>query len=250
MEKQILYMGDTSLNSAAGYLAGVMKHYRLSYDYLPSEARCDSAFLERSYRAVIISDYPSANFGRGDLERLAERIQAGMGLLMIGGWESFYGAAGEYSETALKDVLPVFMMSSDDRVNCAQPCLAEKKREHPVVADLPFDDVCPGIGGYNRVTTKPGSLEILSSRRFRVRREAGSFAFSPVAEAEPLLVAGSFGNGRVTAFMSDVAPHWVGGLVDWGDSRVAACAEGATPIEVGNHYARLFFQMVRWTANV
>ncbi len=250
MDKQILYVGDTSLSGAAGYLAGVMTYDKLSYDYVASDARCGPEFLERGYRAVIISDYPSANLEGKTLERLAERIQAGMGLLMIGGWESFHGAAGEYAQTVLKEVLPVVMLTSDDRVNCAQPCLVEKCQEHPIVAVLPFDDVCSGIGGYNRVTAKPGGLEVLRAQRFKVRRGSQGFVFSPMAKAEPLLVVGSFGKGRVTAFTSDVAPHWVGGLVDWGDRRVTACAQGANTVEVGDCYARFFSQMVRWTANL
>jgi len=74
--------------------------------------------------------------------------------------------------------------------------------------------------------------------------------FDPATAAERLLVVGSHGQGRVTAFTSDAAPHWVGGLVDWGDQRLTACADGANPIEVGNWYARLFVQMVAWTARI
>jgi hypothetical protein len=50
----------------------------------------------------------------------------------------------------------------------------------------------------------------------------------------PLLVTGQHGAGRVAAITTDVAPHWVGGFVDWGDARVAAQADGAPAIEVGN----------------
>jgi uncharacterized membrane protein len=250
MDKQILYLGDTALKEAASYLAGVMSHYRLSFDYRASAERFESALIEAGYRAIVISDYPSKNFSGRQLAQLADRVREGMGLLMIGGWDSFYGANGEYAETVFKEVLPVRMQSTDDRVNCPQPCLVEKNCAHPILESLPFDTACPGIGGFNRVTTKPEGLEVLSARRFSVRRETSGYTFSPFIEAEPLLVVGSFGKGRVAAFTSDVAPHWVGGLVDWGDSRVNACADGAGPIEVGDCYARLFSQMIRWTAKI
>ncbi len=246
MTKQILYVGDTALREAASYLAGVMQHFGITFDYVAS----DQPFppLGRAaYGGVILSDYPSRMFTQGQLEELATRVDGGLGLLMIGGWESFTGSGGDYGGTVLRDVLPVELDPRDDRVNCPQPCLVELHEPHPTVAGLPFEDVCPGIGGYNRLTAKPGALEVLSARPFRVSRGSQGYQFVP-GEKVPLLVAGEYGRGRVTAFASDVAPHWVGGLVDWGDARVSACGEGANPIEVGSWYARLFYQIVKWTA--
>ncbi len=250
MDRQILYLGDTALKAAGSYLAGVMTLHGISFDYLPSDERVRPELLEGAYGAVVLSDYPAVNFTGAQLERLAARVREGMGLMMIGGWESFHGAGGDYSATVLREVLPVAMQSSDDRVNCPQPCLVEKNCEHPAVDGLPFETSCPGIGGYNRVTTKPGALEVLSSRRFKVRTGRHGYSFMPADKAEPLLVVGSFGKGNVAAFASDVAPHWVGGLVDWGDRRVTACAPEANPIEVGDQYAQLFSQILRWVARI
>jgi len=245
MARQILYAGDTALRESASYLAGVMQHFGIEYDYVAS----NQLFPQPDgYRGVVISDYPARNFPPGSLEDLATRISGGLGLFMIGGWESFTGAAGEYTNTVLRDVLPVSMQSQDDRINCAQPCLIEKQLDHPTVWGLPFDEVCPGIGGYNRLTTRPAATEVLSAVSFGVTRRAQEYRFSP-RQKSPLLVVGQHGSGRVAAFASDVAPHWIGGLVDWGDSRVAACGPGANPIEVGSWYARLFFQILSWTAN-
>jgi hypothetical protein len=52
----------------------------------------------------------------------------------------------------------------------------------------------------------------------------------------------------VCAMATDAAPHWVGGLVDWGESRVEAQADGAEAIEVGNWYAELFSNIIKWNA--
>ena len=57
-----------------------------------------------------------------------------------------------------------------------------------------------------------------------------------------------FSRGRVAAFATDVAPHWVGGLVDWGDRIITAQAPGANEVEIGNWYAELLANMVGWTA--
>ena len=248
MTKSILYLGDTEITDAASYLAGVMNHYRISFDYQPSNQKFESSFLSNNYNAIIISDYPADNFSDAQLSSLTEKIAAGLGLLMIGGWESFTGANHEYTDTPIKNHLPVTMQPTDDRVNCSAPCLAEKKLEHPIVNSLPFDQNPPTIGGFNRLTAKPDSTTILSARRFDVHRQQDQFKFTPCEKPDPLLVVSSYEKARVCVFATDVAPHWVGGLVDWGDSRVKAQAPGANPIEVGSWYAKLLANMVNWTA--
>src|SRR5512132_210429 len=76
MQNQILYVGDTALREAAGYLAGVMHHFDIGFDYVPSEG--SFPLLEGSaYRGVILSDYPSKNFAAGQLEDLAVRVRGG-----------------------------------------------------------------------------------------------------------------------------------------------------------------------------
>ena len=47
-------------------------------------------------------------------------------------------------------------------------------------------------------------------------------------------MVGEFGRGRTAALATDVAPHWVGPLVDWGVPRVAAQAPQANAVEVGD----------------
>jgi uncharacterized membrane protein len=249
MHKHILYAGDDSLREAAAYLAGVMTHYSLPFQHVASSEPFSDQLLTQDQGCVVLSDYPSRNFTNEQMELLAERVRTGAGLLMIGGWSSFCGADGGYQGSALAEVLPVVLESEDDRVNCPQPCLVEKRMPHPTVDGLPFETVCPGIGGFNRLNLKPGATEILSARPFHVNRVPEGYSFVPQASA-PLLVVGTWGGGNVAALATDVAPHWVGGLVDWGDGRVHAQARGANPVEVGNWYARLLFQIVRWTARL
>jgi uncharacterized membrane protein len=117
MDKTILYCGDEALREAASYLAGVIAHCAIPFDHLPSIQRFENAFLDRTYRGMILSDYPAKNFTPGELGNLTEKVHQGTGLLMIGGWASFTGANREYTGTALREVLPVTMQEQDDRAN-------------------------------------------------------------------------------------------------------------------------------------
>jgi len=246
MNPRILYAGDTSLRGAAAYLAGVLTHAGLAFDYVSSDEPLAPHIAVAETALYIISDYPVKHFVAADFRRVAADVRDGAGLLMIGGWESFHGAAGEYPGTPIADLLPVEMLGRDDRVNSPQPCLVEKLCDHPIVAGLPLE-APPGVGGYNRVRAKPGATTVLAARHVAVRSgQGGAYAFTP-GEAAPLLVVGARGKGRTAAFTSDVAPHWVGGLVDWGDARVIAQAPGAKEIEVGSWYAEFFTRLVRWT---
>ena len=58
------------------------------------------------------------------------------------------------------------------------------------------------------------------------------------------------GRGRTAALATDVAPHWVGGLVDWGSRRVTAQAPRGEMIEVGQHYATFLTRLVEWTGSL
>lgn len=245
MTKRVLYAGDTSLSTAAGYLAGVLTHYGLEFDYLGSDEPIGPVLAGGRHGAYVLSDYPAGNFQRADFATLLDAVKAGAGLLMIGGWESFHGAKGEYHDSPLAAALPVAMGTADDRVNCPQPCVVEKLCDHPIVAGLGWNRP-PCVGGYNRVKAKAGATEVLAARHLKVVARGRRRYDTECGDSSALLVVGQYGAGRTAAFASDVAPHWVGGLVDWGDSRVTARAPGAEQIEVGCHYAALFARLVRW----
>ncbi|WP_227806819.1 glutamine amidotransferase [Sedimentisphaera cyanobacteriorum] len=244
--KDILYLGDTDLRQQGGYLAGIMSYSGMSFDYLASNLPFDENLLKNSYKAVVISDYPSSNFTASQLEQLAAKVKQGTGLIMIGGWESFQGLEGNYSDTALAEILPVSISENDDRMNCSSPLLISRESLHPAVSELPFDKQTPVIGGLNKVTPKPNSDVILKAVKFSAgKTESSSYNFSE-EKSYPLLITGSSGSSRTAAFTSDVAPHWAGQLLDWGETRIHAQAEGAEAIEVGNYYAQFFRNILKW----
>lgn len=247
MSRKVLYLGDTTLQTAAGYLAGVMTHYGIDFDYVASDVAFDAARLEDGYDALILSDYPADRFSPADFEMIVDRNRKGMGLLMIGGWESFTGLGGDYHDTPLADVLPVAMKGSDDRVNSYAPCMIQPEEAHPIIWGLPFAERAAAINGYNQWRAKEDATTVLSLRRYDAAFSGGDFQFS-LRDHDPLLVVDIVRAGRVACYAGDVAPHWAGGFVDWGDRRLALRAEGAEEVEVGDWYVEFFGNLVKWVA--
>jgi uncharacterized membrane protein len=252
MPAPILYCGDTELSGAAAYLAGLITHAGWSFDYVPSHQPLTSDMITADRRLIILSDYPAA-LARACQSQIVERVARGMGLLMIGGWESFHGLGGDWDGTPISRLLGVTTRSVDDRCNSFTPALLAPTttgESHPILAGLPWREHPPFLGGWNLVDPGPGEtlLEIHQFQRCRVATD-GSLLAAP-AGVTPGLVVHRHGDGRTAAFLSDVAPHWVGGFVDWGDHRVTAQAPGAPTIEVGGWYATFWRQLLAWTGRL
>jgi uncharacterized membrane protein len=251
MPAPILYCGDTNLEGAAGYLAGLITHFGWRFDYVPSHVAMTREVIARPHSLLILSDYPAAQFDE-ELQDLAlTQVERGMGLLMIGGWESFHGFGGNWDGTPLGKALPVEIENRDDRVNFSQPTLLTREGDenHPTTARLPWESHPPTLGGLNRVRPKEDGETVLVAIPHQVQEVDGRFVFS-ARTPHPALVLGTESHGRTAAFLSDVAPHWVGGFVDWGPERITAQAAGAAAIEVGSHYAQFWKQLLAWVGRL
>ena len=242
----ILYCGDTCLDGDAAYLAGLLTRWGFKFDYCPSDQAIDSASIT-GRRLVILSDYPSAQMNSDAQATLLAAVSRGTNLLMIGGWESFHGLGGNWDATLIAAALPVVMRSDDDRLNCDHPVLIRPVTSHPSIAGLPWLDRAPYVGGFNRFEPHPGAAVILEADRLRAQYCDGGWQVQLI-ETHPLLVIGSHGMGTTVALATDVAPHWVGGFVDWGDRRVTATAPGSKTIEVGDLYAQFWQQLLSFVA--
>jgi len=244
----VLYCGDTSLDSAAAYLAGLLTHWGWSFEYVASDQALSMAQADQPRSLVVLSDYPAQRMATDIQSVMAEQVKAGAGLLMCGGWESFHGLGGDWQDTPIAAALPVEIADRDDRRNCDHPVFLQPETDsHPLLQGLPWANRPPLIGGYNLTTVKREATLLLSAQHYQAARETGGMVITP-QEAHPLLAVATHGKGRTAALMTDVAPHWVGPLVDWGDNRVVAQAPGAEAIEVGDLYARFFHQLLSWTA--
>lgn len=251
----ILYLGDTRLDGAASYVAGVLTSAGYTFDYQPSDESATLAVFDVPRRLFIFSDYPALATSQEGQEAVLRQVRGGSGLLMVGGWDSFRGMSGHWGGQALTEVLPVVVSTEDDRLNLDQAAIAYRLGSHPILDGLPWDERPPFIGGLNRLSAKADANTLLEARLVRARRAEAALRFEELG-AFPLLVVGAHGEGRTAAFACDLAPHWVGPLVDWGTEnfplpsgggRARLRGSGAREVEVGVHYQRFVKQLIEWT---
>jgi len=171
------------------------------------------------YDVVIFSDveakifqlapgfFDRQKFGKGvltfpDRIRLTvEAVEAGLGVMFLGGWLSFTGEMGKggWNRTRLREILPVRCLEFEDLIESTEGFTAATAGpENEVLGDLDLSTFAP-ILGYNKTLPREGSQVVA-----RVK-ETG----------DPLLAVGQFGRGRTLAYTSDPAPHWGINFVFW-----------------------------------
>ncbi|HUU28533.1 MAG TPA: glutamine amidotransferase [archaeon] len=240
-DKKVLYMGDDSLQGAAAYLGGVLAHAGIGFSYCPSSEAVSPRELERASGLFIISDYPSKNLSPAAVQSLVRSVNEGTSFLMIGGWESFHGLKGGYHQGPIAGLLPVECRQADDRINWCQGVVPKVAHKHPCLEGLPWDEP-PIFCGFNGTSLKEGAVLALSARLLKIQGDRLSF----LGEECPLLVFGRSGKGKTCALTTDLAPHWVGGWVDWGEPRINAQAPKGGAVEVGVLYAKFITQLVSY----
>lgn len=242
--KKILFCGDDDIDQAAVYLAAIIHSEGYDLDYLPSALSFLPEINVQDYDLVILSDFPRALFTDSQMHRIRNYVLDGGSFLMIGGWESFYGRNGEYNNTPIEDILPVKLQEKDDRVNCGQGVLVLPGKEiDPQLKELDWEHP-PLIGGYNAFTAGENSKEHLFGKKIRITGEESNVHFQLSDEDIPLFVTGRRGKGISAALAFDLAPHWIGGMVDWGNERIHIDLEEGF-IEVGDMYHRFVKALLR-----
>ena len=243
-----LYFGDDDITRAAAYLCGIMTHADIPFEHIDSTQSVPDSLLQSHCDAIILSDYPRKQFQQGQLEMLRDTVKDGAGLIMLGGWESFHGLLGEYHTTVLADVLPVTMCHEDDRRNFAQGVLLLPTQPHTILNGLPWKTP-PLVGGLNEFVAKQNTNVLLHGLPLSIRANADRLDFSFDVKTYPMLVVGEYGKGRTAALATDVAPHWVGGFVDWGEARITQSLPSGGFVEIGSDYAKFFAQLLHWIKN-
>ncbi|MCR9292140.1 MAG: glutamine amidotransferase [bacterium] len=161
----------------------------------------------RDYDAIIIGDLDASAFSSETQRAIADRVQAGAGILFMGGYHSF--DAGGYGRSRILEPLfptrltqrsQAFGTDIDPSFHLQGKIPLLPTRPHPITNLLPEPDntrlwqQLPPMLGMNRLgPTKvgPGIQVLLES-----------------PQREPALVTGQFGNGRVLAFAANSTWRW------------------------------------------
>ena len=244
---KILYVGDSPVGGAANYLLGILRLLKATVRHLPPSATLEPSALASRYHVVILSDVPRQHVPIPAQEAIARQVARGTGLLMIGGWASFSGPCGGWRGSVIESLLPVRCLTRDDRRQFPAGALVVVTRRHGMFRPHLFASP-PSICGLNEVRPKPRSLVLLSARRIvsRVSRTTRSFSLSLDPHEYPVLAIDVNPQRRIAALTTDVAPHWCGGLVDWGSTRVRLPVRDGMQIEVGNDYVRFVAALIGW----
>jgi uncharacterized membrane protein len=145
-----------------------------------------------------------------------DAVRLGKGIMFLGGWLSFSGEMGKggWNRSGLAEILPVECLTCEDLVESTEGFTAVRAEKcSEVFSRIDFDSF-PPILGYNKTAARRGSTLHLTVSR----------------TGDPLLVTGTFGKGRVLAYMSDPAPHWGCNFIFWEryDEFWLACARLVT----------------------
>ncbi len=161
------------------------------------------------YEVYILGDVDSSAFKGNELKMLAQSVQRGAGLIMLGGFHDF--GAGGYFDTPLNGVLPV-QMDRLDRQNPDEPVRGDLQLPGP----LPMRPTMLGLMHFAlRLLPDRAENEALWSQlppldganKFR-GLSPGALVLADAGANVPLLVAHQYGDGRVMAFAGDSTWHW------------------------------------------
>ncbi|MGD0382880.1 MAG: hypothetical protein ABSA77_05100 [Thermoguttaceae bacterium] len=161
------------------------------------------------YEVYILGDVDSSVFQGDELKMLAQNVERGAGLIMLGGFHSF--GAGGYATTPLNNLLPV-TMDRFDRQNPDEPARGDLQLPGP----LPMRPTALGLMHFAlRLAPDRAKNESLWSQlpaldgayKFR-GLSPGALILADSGANVPLLVAHQYGDGRAMAFAGDSTWHW------------------------------------------
>ncbi len=166
-------------------------------------------FAPGKYAVYLLGDLDSTAFEGDELKDLAEAVNRGSGLMMLGGFQSF--GPGGYASTPLVSVLPVV----PDRLERQRP--GEKIREdvhlqgplkmRPTrIGQLHFALMLAGDRAANTALWE--KLPPLDGANRFLRLAPGAVVLAESGMNKPLLVAQNYGAGRVLAFAGDSTWRW------------------------------------------
>lgn len=163
------------------------------------------AFAPGQYDVYVIGDVPAAAIGNDNLRELADVVERGAGLMMIGGEQAF--DAGGYYNSPLANVLPIATTAANSgrRSNPASsmidsPVSLRVRKPHPITR---FGTGSESNKIWQELKPLQGANQFLG-----VKADPTVEVLLESAEGQPMLVIGGYGAGRVSAFAGDTTWRW------------------------------------------
>lgn len=159
------------------------------------------------YDAFIIGDVDATVLGDVNLKLLAEAVDKGKGIALLGGTHSF--GAGSYFDTPLAEVMPILMDRLEKQdfdapiredLHVKGPLRVLPVRSHPVTA-LAADNENDAF--WERLPPLKGANKFVG-----IKDAAGVSVLCETGDGEPILIAGEYGGGRVLVMAADSTWRW------------------------------------------
>lgn len=198
----------------------------LKLDAIPTEA----AQLDR-FDVIVVGDLDSTYFKPPAMERLVDRVRAGAGLLMLGGYHSL--GPGGYGGSPLEAILPVETGPREigQHTDPFLPLLTPEGRVHPIFANIAGFFPAPGANAQ-----EPGLPPLDGCTRVVGPRPGATVLATTGTEAStlPVVAVQPVGKGRSAVFTGDTTRNW---------HQVLRALDQESPFQ------RFWGQMIRWLAN-
>lgn len=220
--KNILLLGE-SAGGSAEYLKNCFNHLNYNYTHIGSKESIKS--IDKIYDIIIISDYPAEKLDKFNSSIIINQIKQGSRFIMVGGWSSFNGRGKSYYNHPIAKLLPVILTRKDDRKNFHQGLILFPCEKIRTAIKLDWNRP-PLICGFNNAKPKSKS-EVLVYMKPIITDGNKIIINKPI----PLVIKNFYEKGASIACLTDLTPHWCGGLVDWGNKRITCGA-----IEIGDMY--------------
>ena len=197
----VLMEGGDDTNALRDSLGGVPG---LTFDFpslgagavtLPATTAAD---LKSRYDVVWIGEIGHARdvLGEANMALIRDAVRLGMGLLVVGGWDAFYGNGGDrwahLNGTPIEEALPVTFADHVDTGGRATHAHPVAPAPFPLAQAVDFQ-----FNGYSQVAAlKPGGQTLLKAD-----------------DGTPLLVTGALEQGRTAVWAPGATGGWLPG--DW-----------------------------------
>jgi hypothetical protein len=134
-----------------------------------------------------------SKLSRKAMERIADLVSSGKGLLLDGGWNAY--AEGGLKGTIIEEISP-FVMKENSLKEHMNLGIVVKSTDHPILRGLSFSRI--RISGYNEEGVKEGAKVLLS-----------------LSNGSPLLAENEYGKGKCLAYTSGLRGGWAGAIRGW-----------------------------------